>query len=956
MPKTNMIRPDGTVVGVDTSKVEEYTSLGYRPETPQEVVERGHQAAEEAYYSSGAQGVGAFTEGFLAGGTLGLSDLLLEDEGTRKRAKYNQGKRVAGEVLGAVVTSVVPGGQFTPTGALSRGTQALARGRGAVAKIAAAGAEGAVAGVGSELSRTTLSGDPLTVEGALASGGLGLLLGSGAGALGVGFEAAASRFAPEATKTVEQQLLERATGTPGRTFDYSQPLYQKADESLGYALPNANTAVEARQLAAEAMISPEKWGQFRTSVKEMRDSSSRLINQVDEAHNMAKLAAKRAEEAIPGVPSLTALPEEEITRGAAEFAPPPDLTQRAFDPLNLFDAPKQVPESAFAPPVSAAPDYRAHLQEVGDIGTGVYSEAVTGGKASKAQIGRLRATWRHAKEALASKNPTKIEAAIEKYKAAIKELSGDVEFPALQKTAGEIPSAKPGTRDPGVISGLGKEMEARAFDEGLEPYTPPGGGDITPGLGAQLAADEARLGAGVDASLASARAQQAAKSVEDVMRFEQAVKQIRLPENPQEFFLMGGEPAESIFAAFDAALKSGVPEAKPLQASLTQLIDDLSLSAGIDVPAGNAVSRLRAVHAAGKQNMRNASAAWEQKVWGPEAEKISVPGLAEDIEEANKRALTEGHLITPKKAAQAEKEAAQSKGGLLTRFARNLQRVAAFAALGGTGSVASAARAAVVSEVLSLKTRTLGILKGVAQRGKGAAKVTRLAGPRLEPLHNSLSGLHDPHEDLKSAFAARSRELREAMVSAKDRAFLAAQGLTAAGHPEFAKAAYDQTSRVIEALSSRLPRLPQGVSWGEESVFDWPAEQIEVYSQVWNAGTQPMDFLEFASEDPQSVFPDAMRTLEEAWPGLYAEWRSEALMSLDMDNMTMEELDGWSTLLNVPLIPTHRPEFIAAQAMMFLENQAPAQPSQPTTKPSGQAGRPAMNNQDATPAQRQMMR
>lgn len=191
--RVNVVSPSGEVLPADADQVAELEKVGYSRETPDLETQRLGQEAERNYYSSGGQQALAGLEGFASGVSIGVSDLLLDDEQTRARARYNPGTRLATELIGAIAPAALSGGtgaigtaaRLTPTGALAAGSARLAKGLGAGMKTALA-LEGGVQGAGTALSQAVLNHDPVTVESLVTGAGMGSLLSFGLGSLAQG--------------------------------------------------------------------------------------------------------------------------------------------------------------------------------------------------------------------------------------------------------------------------------------------------------------------------------------------------------------------------------------------------------------------------------------------------------------------------------------------------------------------------------------------------------------------------------------------------------------------------------------------------------------------------------------------------------------------------------------------------------------------------------------------------
>lgn len=178
----NLVRPDGSLLQTNAEDAAQLKAMGYQEEDPNQRALRDELEAKKDYYTTGAQGLKTFAEGVASGASFGISDYLEKGLGwdNSERAEYNPGKRFAGEITGMIGGSLIGA---SPAGLVTHGAEALTEGIGnAALRGGARGAlEGAAFGVGSEVSHTALSGDPLTVESAIAGAGWGALWGGGIG-------------------------------------------------------------------------------------------------------------------------------------------------------------------------------------------------------------------------------------------------------------------------------------------------------------------------------------------------------------------------------------------------------------------------------------------------------------------------------------------------------------------------------------------------------------------------------------------------------------------------------------------------------------------------------------------------------------------------------------------------------------------------------------------------------
>lgn len=308
MGKTiNLVRPNGEVVTVTEEQAAKLLPLGYREEETGERILHNQDVAEEEHYTSGSERLKALGEGALSGLTIGLSDYVLDSEGADKRAQYNPGTRIAGEIAGGLAPAILTGGgtaatsggslarlaRYTPAGRLAEVGGNISRGVGGL-KGAVAGAtfEGAVVGGGAEISRAALADDNITVEGVLASAGLGGAFGAGAGVLSHGLEKLGTRAQQNIAEGEQRaaDLLARSKLTPedARLAVRQQYLPDDAFDSLRASITSfEKTADDAIRQAEETVAAMDK-----AAKRAARDEDALLAAQFDEAFSRVKPGAE----------------------------------------------------------------------------------------------------------------------------------------------------------------------------------------------------------------------------------------------------------------------------------------------------------------------------------------------------------------------------------------------------------------------------------------------------------------------------------------------------------------------------------------------------------------------------------------------------------------------------------------------------------------------------------------
>lgn len=271
MGKVFVVSPDGRRLEVDETSVPYLQKLDYRVEQVGERSEQLHQESVERRFSSAEQKLATFGEGVLSAASLGFADPLMDDYSTRKREEINPGTRVVGEVVGTIASAVASGGTSlvskvlgaTPAGLLERG--AVRAAAGVASPVRRIAVEGAVEGFGQAAGQVmgdALSGDPVTVESAVTTIGVGTFLGYGVGALaGKGLkylgklpDGVAAKSADQAG-TFASRLVDDVDALESRhTFDdfVARPEVEAYDKGLKTVWDDAKLTVEERLASINA--------------------------------------------------------------------------------------------------------------------------------------------------------------------------------------------------------------------------------------------------------------------------------------------------------------------------------------------------------------------------------------------------------------------------------------------------------------------------------------------------------------------------------------------------------------------------------------------------------------------------------------------------------------------------------------------------------------------------------
>lgn len=204
----NVVLPGGKTVAVTE---EEAVRLGdvARRQTDQERAQSAVDERNEAHFSQPIEKLKTFAEGVVdtatAGGYGKVAAAVDEDYGERMRmrGRTNPGTRFAAELATTLAPSGLLGkgakevGALTAEGLFNRAGEAVGGKLGRVV-------EGGLSGVAGYSAQTNVTGDQLTIEGAVEGAGIGSLLTLGLGALGDGFKRMGKKAAG---KTAEAEEL-----------------------------------------------------------------------------------------------------------------------------------------------------------------------------------------------------------------------------------------------------------------------------------------------------------------------------------------------------------------------------------------------------------------------------------------------------------------------------------------------------------------------------------------------------------------------------------------------------------------------------------------------------------------------------------------------------------------------------------------------------------------------------
>lgn len=311
----NVVLPGNKVVTVPEEDAQRITAGGTgRYETDQEETGRAVAAANEQRAQGFAQGAKTIAEGALdtvTGGGYGkIAGAISPDYGEdlANRGQYRPGMRAAGELLGMVIPTGAPGfaakaGEAVTAKVAGSLANPLTRGASFVANGLGRAAEGMILGAGAHVAETNVTGDPVTVEGTLASMGIGAVL-------NVGMGAAADKISALGTKA------------EGKTAEI---LSTKEDIKL------------VKEARASELFSkpPDSWETLKSAIKKSADDQQTVVKEAaKEAKKYTDYIANPNRIASDIKKAESARNEIQARLNRTKYAKAIDETHAAFDEAN----------------------------------------------------------------------------------------------------------------------------------------------------------------------------------------------------------------------------------------------------------------------------------------------------------------------------------------------------------------------------------------------------------------------------------------------------------------------------------------------------------------------------------------------------------------------------------------------------------------------------------------------
>lgn len=360
--EVGLVTPAGRLVQGSLSDVQQAEgTLDIAPAPEEAMAERERAAYEEGLY--GDSGLRAFGTGLVEGVTLGgygaalraLDPEAAKVEGQIER--HSPGASIGGQIVGAVVPSLLTGGagavgaaaRLTPAGAAAAlGTRIAGGAGGGIGRAALGlGVEGAIAGAGQGVHQLAMEQDPLTFEDAVSTISSNALLGAGTGA-GAGILG----------KVAEKGLLraKRAVDEGAARFQLRAGVADDVTGMDGPALRAARSSelesIEATRVPERATVADEVLDYRRTSKDEKWWLATKGDKDFAELNKVALKADKRLDVLTDDIKGLQKDPKWALKPLRQQEQRLQELVDRA-DEVRAKVAAEQAADAAPAPTASA---------------------------------------------------------------------------------------------------------------------------------------------------------------------------------------------------------------------------------------------------------------------------------------------------------------------------------------------------------------------------------------------------------------------------------------------------------------------------------------------------------------------------------------------------------------------------------------------------------------------------
>lgn len=223
-------------------------------------------------------------------------DALSDDETVHQNQAARQaqgGARLFGNLAGVAIN---PAGVLGDAGVAVKGAEALGLG-----KMAGRAVEGAALGVGGHISDSSVTGDPLTIEGTLQAAGVGGVMGVGFGALGdklFGGAERAQKAIAEAKGVAEDIGVAQKGQTVFSKDSPTQTIWNEVQDAQKAAVDTVsknNSAFTKAQSAYEDALQPEK---LNSTIAGFEKAQKSILKEATEANAEALAAAQEGNKAF----------------------------------------------------------------------------------------------------------------------------------------------------------------------------------------------------------------------------------------------------------------------------------------------------------------------------------------------------------------------------------------------------------------------------------------------------------------------------------------------------------------------------------------------------------------------------------------------------------------------------------------------------------------------------------
>lgn len=330
----NVVLPDGKTVAVTEEEAVRLSDVARR-QTDQEQVQSAIDARNESTFSQPLEKVKTFVEGVADTATAGVygkvAGAIDEDYGAEmaQRARTNAGTRLAADVATVLAPSGLLGktakevGALTVEGAFNRAGASIGGKTGRVV-------EGALSGVAGYSAQTNVTGDQLTIEGAIESAGVGSIL-------TLGFGAIADRFTSMGKKAVKQTT---------ELEEFSKHLDSlKSNEKTVQAFDVTPVAYEDARLANDSWQKAQKKAAGDLERAEKKAAST-FKQETDKYNKFIYGTTKPQLNGASGSSLTTAIKKTESVLADVEKRWAPRVEEAAETPFDLSDVPGKTTKAA----------------------------------------------------------------------------------------------------------------------------------------------------------------------------------------------------------------------------------------------------------------------------------------------------------------------------------------------------------------------------------------------------------------------------------------------------------------------------------------------------------------------------------------------------------------------------------------------------------------------------------